>query len=549
MRAKPLNNTPLFHWDPAADGRTAPWEPGLTEALYEINQPLTVVLADGRYHLAQGGVLYPSAGPGAPDGARPVVAQAWPVPLSGLGDPEFLSEYGLDFPYVAGSMANGISSVAMVTAMSRAGMLGFFGAGGLNLDVVETAIDRLQQELGDRPYGFNLIHSPNEPALEMATVDLYLRKGVRLVEASAYLDLTLPLVKYRVKGLYRDRDGQVIAPNRVMAKASRVEVAGRFFSPPPEKFLRELVALRHLTEDQARMAGEIPMAYDLTTEADSGGHTDNRPAVTLVPTMITLKDRLMDQHRYPRPLRVGAAGGVASPWSALAMFSMGAAYLLTGSVNQSAVESGTCDLVRDMLAKTGQADITMAPAADMFEMGVKVQVLKWGTMFAMRAAKLYDLYRNYDRLDRLPEYETANLEKNLFRAPLDQVWSETRAYFQQRDPDQVKKADHDPKHRMALVFRWYLGQASGWANRGDTTRQIDYQIFCGPAMGAFNEWVKGSFLEPAPNRDVVTLAMNFLFGAAVLSRINALRGQGLALPRESSGIRPLALDKIREYIK
>jgi NAD(P)H-dependent flavin oxidoreductase YrpB (nitropropane dioxygenase family) len=49
--------------------------------------------------------------------------------------------------------------------------------------------------------------------------------------------------------------------------------------------------------------------------------------------------------------------------------------------------------VREMLAQAEQADVIMAPAADMFEMGVKLQVLKRGTMFAMRAAKLYELYR------------------------------------------------------------------------------------------------------------------------------------------------------------
>ncbi len=57
----------------------------------------------------------------------------------------------------------------------------------------------------------------------------------------------------------------------------------------------------------------------------------------------------------------------------------------------------------------------MAPAADMFEMGVKVQVLKRGTMFAMRAAKLYELYRAHARLEDLPAAERA-LEKNLFRS-------------------------------------------------------------------------------------------------------------------------------------
>src|SRR5258708_39524783 len=95
------------------------------------------------------------------------------------------------------------------------------------------------------------------------------------------------------------------------------------------------------------------------------------------------------------PLRVGAAGGIATPASAAAAFVMGAAYVLTGSINQACVESGSSDLVREMLAQAEQADVIMAPAADMFEMGVRVQVLKRGTLFAMRAAKFFELYRNY----------------------------------------------------------------------------------------------------------------------------------------------------------
>src|SRR5207302_8301337 len=97
--------------------------------------------------------------------------------------------------------------------------------------------------------------------------------------------------------------------------------------------------------------------------------------------------------------------GIATPASAAAAFAMGASYVLTGAVNQACVESGSSDLVREMLAQAEQADVAMAPAADMFEMGVKVQVLKRGTMFAMRAAKLYDLYRTYPSLDNLPAAE------------------------------------------------------------------------------------------------------------------------------------------------
>jgi PfaD family protein len=191
-----------------------------------------------------------------------------------------------------------------------------------------------------------------------------------------------------------------------------------------------------------------------------------------------------------------------------------------------------------MLAEAGQADVAMAPAADMFEMGVRVQVLKRGTMFAMRAAKLYELYRGCAGLDDLPAAERQALEKNVFRLPLEEVWQQTRAYFQRRAPDQVTRAERDPKHKMALVFRWYLGQSSRWANAGEPTRKIDYQVWCGPAMGAFNEWTKGSFLESAARRQVAVVARNLMHGAAVATRAHILTCQGVFLPTEVTRIAP-----------
>ena len=146
---------------------------------------------------------------------------------------------------------------------------------------------------------------------------------------------------------------------------------------------------------------------------------------------------------------------------------MGAAYIVVGSVNQACVESGTSDAVRQMLAQAQQADIAMAPAADMFEMGVKVQVLKRGTMFAMRAAKLYELYRAHDAIDAIPAAEPGVLEKTIFQPRSTRSGTRPGPTSWSRDPAQVERADRDPKHRMALVFRWYLGQSSRWANAGE----------------------------------------------------------------------------------
>lgn len=476
--------------------------------------------------------------------SEPFAAYVPPLLPGQLGDRAFCRDVGIRYPYLGGSMAKGISSVAMAEALGQAGMLGFFGAAGLPLAEVEAAVDRLAQK--PFPCGFNLIHSPHEPDLEAALAELYIRKNVCLVEASAFLALTLPLVRYRTHGIRRGANGEIVAPNRIIAKVSREELAEKFFSPPPEKLLRQLLDEGALTAEQVELAARIPMAQEITAEADSGGHTDNRPAIALFPTIASLASRMEEKYGYGVKLRVGLAGGIATPAAAAAAFVMGAAYIMTGSVNQACIESGTSDDVRKMLAETRQADVTMAPAADMFEMGVTVQVLKRGTMFPMRAARLYELYRAHDGLDNIPPLERDKLEKTLFRAKIDDIWNETRAYFLQRDPRQVERAGQDPKHRMALVFRWYLGQAAHWAKGGTPGRTLDYQVWCGPAMGAFNEWAAGSFLEAPEQRRVATVARNILFGAAVLIRANILRYQDMQVPDDFS-VAPLEDTQIKEY--
>ena len=329
---------------------------------------------------------------------------------------------------------------------------------------------------------------------------------------------------------------------------SRVEIARKFFAPPPDKYLHQLVNRRIISSEQAALAAEIPMSDDLTAEADSGGHTDNRPALALLPTMLALRDEVASAHDYPNPVRIGLAGGIATPESTAAAFAMGAAYVLTGSVNQACIEAGTSNTVRQMLAEAEQADVAMAPAADMFELGVKVQVLKRGTMFPLRATKLYELYSRYDSYEKIPSAQREILQRDFFKCSFPEEWEQTKRFFTERDPKQIELAERNPKHKMALVFRSYLGRSSNWANIGDPTRKIDYQIWCGPAMGAFNQWTKGTFLEKRENRKTVTVAMNLLLGAAVTTRLNWLRHQGVILPHGAVEYHALDLSKIFELL-
>jgi trans-AT polyketide synthase/acyltransferase/oxidoreductase domain-containing protein len=458
-----------------------------------------------------------------------------------LGDRTFAETHGTRFPYVAGAMANGIATTTLVIAMARAGMIGFFGAAGLHPSRIEAAIAEVQGAVGGLPYGFNLIHSPQEPALEAAVVDLYLRHAVPRVSAAAYMGLTAPLVRYACAGLHRLPDGGIGRRTHVFAKISRAEVARRFLSPAPPEILQALLARGELTREQVDLAAHVPLAEDITMESDSGGHTDNRPLGSLLPTIQAVRDELVRTHGYRRPVRVGAAGGMGTPGAVAGAFAMGAAYVLLGSVNQSSVEAGVSPRAKEMLAKADVADVAMAPAADMFEMGVEVQVLKRGTLFAARGHKLRELYHRCASLDAIPADERNKLEREVFQGSLDDVWEETRAFFAERDPKQLERASSDPRHKMALLFRWYLGKSSRWAIAGDPARVLDYQLWCGPAMGAFNQWVRGSFLEAPAQRSVAQIGLNLLEGAAVVTRAAQLRTYGVAVPDTAFDFRPRPL--------
>jgi PfaD family protein len=147
----------------------------------------------------------------------------------------------------------------------------------------------------------------------------------------------------------------------------------------------------------------------------------------------------------------------------------------------------------------------------------------------VRSSKLYEAWHSHASLEAIPTDLKTRLERDVLHASFDEIWTETRGFWQKRDPAEVVRAEADPKHRMALVFRWYLGKASKWAIDGEPSRRADYQIWSGPAMGAFNRWTAGSFLAEPQHRSVVQIALNLLEGAAVITRASQLRSCGLPI--------------------
>ncbi len=165
------------------DSMQASWQGPIESILYELEeirevllnleQPVFVVRHQGRIGITNQGCLAASAKEG--DGID-LLSSLAPLPASRFGSPEFISTYGLKSAYMAGAMANGIASVDMVAQLGRAGYLGSFGAAGMAPEKNEVLIQEIKEKITGAPFAVNLIHNPNEPALERKMVELFLKQ-------------------------------------------------------------------------------------------------------------------------------------------------------------------------------------------------------------------------------------------------------------------------------------------------------------------------------------------------------------------------------------
>lgn len=455
-------------------------------------------------------------------GPAPASATATPLNLkidaATLGDPRFRRDYSIKYAYLTGSMYRGIASKELVIAMGRAGLMGFLGTGGMKEGEIDTNLAAIRAALAPhQSWGANLLCNLDQPEKEMATVALFFKHGVTRVEAAAFMQITPALAWFRLRGLRRDASGKVCCDHQIVGKISRPEVAEQFMSPAPERLVAQLLAENKITAEQALLAKSVPMSHDICVEADSGGHTDQGVALALLPAMQSLRAAMHEKWRYTEPIRIGLAGGIGTPQAAAAAFTMGADFILTGSINQCTVEAGMSDAVKDMLQEINVQDTDYAPAGDMFEIGARVQVLKKGVFFPARANKLYMLYSHYAGWDDIPQATRTQIEDRYFGRRFLDIWEESRAYLVAHGrAAMAEKAQANPKQKMALVFRWYFRHSAMAALEGNDKYRVDFQVHTGPALGAFNQWVAATPLRSWRERHVADIAERLMRATAAL---------------------------------
>lgn len=390
----------------------------------------------------------------------------------------FLARVGARRPWVVGGMAYGIASVPLVTRAAEAGCLAFYGAAGVPMPEVERALACLDPALS---VGVNVAHHPH-PTRDGALLRCVARHGLRFVEASGFLRPTPELLGYRFGGL---ADGE--APRFLMVKLSRTEAAARWLAPPPLRTVRRAVDEGWLTAAEAEGCRGSALADALVLEGDSGGHTDRRSWLTLLPVV-----RAMGGNT---PTWLGVAGGLGTPEAVAAALAAGADFALGGSVHQSCREAGVRGDVRRWLEDAGPEDFAYAPSPVRFGTSARVQVLGRPTPFARHAQRVEAIWKA-----GMPSPDDQGFLEARLGSSLEAAWARTAAWLEAHDPALLAAA-RGPRDELALMCRGWLARCARRAVDDDGSD--DVQVWCGPALAALNARTSGTPL--ARDRDIAEL--------------------------------------------
>ena len=128
----------------------------------------------------------------------------------------------------------------------------------------------------------------------------------------------------------------------------------------------------------------------------------------------------------------------------------------------------------------------------------------------------------------IPESERLKLERTFFKRSLSEVWEQALGYLKAKGREKdIALTQANPKIRMARVFRFYFAYSVQLAFSGSAEDLVNYQVHTGPALGAFNQWVKGTALEPWTERHVDDIAIALMDAAAQHLRLGYERSLGL----------------------
>ena len=269
--------------------------------------------------------------------------------------------FGIEFPILAFSHCRDV-----VAAVSRAGGVGVLGAVGHSDEALEVDLNWIEDEVGDRPYGIDLIvparyAGDGEGGLKMVDIVAMIPD-----EHREFLDELLD--RYDVPadeavdqqplgGLTGGSADAPFSANRAsrqidIALAHRPALMANALGPPPAEMINRCheasVPVAALAGARTHAERHVNAGVDLIVAQgyEAGGHTGEIASMVLIPEIVDAV----------APVPVLGAGGIGRGRQMAAAMALGAAGVWCGSVWLTTEEAETHPVVKDKMLSAGSGD-------------------------------------------------------------------------------------------------------------------------------------------------------------------------------------------------
>lgn len=260
----------------------------------------------------------------------------------------FTERLGLRLPIVQGPFGGGLSSVALVKEVARAGGLGSFGVHHLQPDQIAQVASELRAATQQAPFALNLwVPLAGQPEIPLVSDEAW--RAALACLAPKFDELKLPLPdKPDPDKVWPHFEAQCEA-----MLAARPAVWSFVFGVPPDWVLDRCRALGIVTVGaattpyEARLLADAGVDMVVATGSDAGGHRvafAEPPERHLLGTM-SLIPQVRDAVRIP----VIAAGGIADGRGIAAAFKLGADAVQIGTAFLACRESAAGEPHRQAL--------------------------------------------------------------------------------------------------------------------------------------------------------------------------------------------------------
>jgi NAD(P)H-dependent flavin oxidoreductase YrpB (nitropropane dioxygenase family) len=272
--------------------------------------------------------------------------------------------FGIEFPILAFSHCRDV-----VAAVSRAGGLGVLGAVGHTDEALEVDLNWIKDEIGDRPFGVDLIVPARYAGDEEGGLDMSDIVTMIPEEHKEFLDELLD--RYDVPadeigdgppgsppGGWSTRSGDApFSANRAfrqidIALAHRPALMANALGPPPVEMIDRCheagVPVAALAGARTHAERHVNAGVDLIVAQgyEAGGHTGEIASMVLIPEIVD----------SVAPVPVVGAGGIGRGRQMAAAMALGAAGVWCGSVWLTTDEAETHPVVKDKMLSAGSGD-------------------------------------------------------------------------------------------------------------------------------------------------------------------------------------------------